>query len=263
VRLEDVFDYYKLKQIAYNPYEVLRFRKVKDKNKHLTVKFIDGYKIFIQGGTDQYHTFHRVFLRDEYQINQCAQKKMKCVVDLGANVGYFSTRMAALAEKVICYEPIASNVEKIKMNRDGRQNIYIMNKAIAGKRGFINLFKPTVDGCCGRYSMIFNDNSKSENEFESVQCITLDELFDQHKIGKCDLIKMDIEGAEYETLYSASEETFKRIDRIVGEYHHFDKVNKENTIQSLKRYLIKKGYRVLALPKRRKGNIGLFFCERH
>jgi FkbM family methyltransferase len=263
MRLEDVFDYFKLKQIAYNPYEVVRFRKVKDENRLLTVKLKDGYKMFVQGGTDQYHTFHRVFLRDEYQINQCEDKKMECVIDLEANVGYLSIRMARLAERVISCEAIKANVEKLVMNRDGRQNIHIMNKAIAGKRGFINLFKPTVDGCCGRYSMIFNDNSKNENAFESVQCITLDELFDEHKIGKCDLVKMDIEGAEYETLYNASDETLKRIDRIVGEYHHFDKVNKENTIQSLKRYLIKKGYRVLALPKKRKGNIGLFFCERH
>ena len=68
MRLEDIVDYYKLKKICENPYEILRFRKIKDENKQLAVKFRDGYKIFIQGGTDQYHTFHRVYLRDEYRI---------------------------------------------------------------------------------------------------------------------------------------------------------------------------------------------------
>ena len=263
MRLEDVFDYFKLKQICNNPYEVLRFRKVKDKNRQLKVKFKDGHRIFIRGGTDEYHTFHRIFLRDEYRINQYGGRKMECVIDLGANVGYFSIRMAAFAKKVICCEPIKSNVEKLEMNRDGRKNIYVSNKAVAGKKGFINMFKPAVDRCSCRYSMIFNDNSKSESEFESVECITLDELFEEQKIEKCELIKMDIEGAEYETLYNVSDDTFKKIDRIVGEYHHFDKGSKESNIQSLKKYLIRRGHRVEAVPHKRKDNFGLFFCEKN
>jgi FkbM family methyltransferase len=262
MRLEDIADYYKLRKVCENPSQVLRFRKVKDKSKHLTVKFKDGYKIFIQAGTDQYHTFHRVFLRDEYQISQCAQEKMKCVVDLGANVGYFSTRIAALAEKVICYEPIASNVEKIKMNRDGRKNIEIVNKAVAGKKGFIKMFKPHAESWSCRYSMIFHEYSKSESEFEPVECITLDELFEEHRIETCDLMKMDIEGAEYETLYNTNNNTFKKISRIVGEYHFIDKDNKENNIQSLKTYLTNNGYRVETMPNKRKDNVGLFFCEK-
>ena len=53
MRLEDIVDYYKLKKICENPYEVLRFRKVKDEHKQLAVRFKDGYKIFLRGGTDQ------------------------------------------------------------------------------------------------------------------------------------------------------------------------------------------------------------------
>lgn len=262
MRLEDIFDYFKLKKICENPYEVLRFRQVKNENKQLAVKFKDGYKIFIQGGTDQYHTFHRIYLRDEYRINQCDQNRMKCVIDLGANVGYFSTRMATFAEKVISCEPIKSNVEKIKVNRNGRKNIEIINKAVAGKKGFINMFKPNVDSWSCRYSMVFNVNSKGENEVESVKCITLDELFEEHKIMKCDLIKMDIEGAEYETLYNAGDHTLEKIIRIVGEYHHLDKDNEAHNIQALRKYLIKKGYRVETVPNRRKDYIGLFFCQK-
>lgn len=263
MRLEDIFDYFKLRQLCDNPFEVLRFRKVKDQNRRLTVRLKDGCKMFVQGGTDQYHTFHRVFLRDEYEISRCGDRKMECVVDLGANVGYFSIRMAGLAKRVISCEAIKANAEKLVMNVDGRKNICVINKAVAGKKGFIKLFKPTIDRCSGRYSVIFNYNSRSENEFESVECITLDELFEEHRITRCDLMKMDIEGAEYETLYNASDETFKKTDKIVGEYHDFKKVNKNSNIRSLKRYLIKRGYKVVAVPKKRRENMGLFFCERY
>ncbi len=262
MRLADIFDYYKLRKICENPYEVLRFRKVKDENRQLSLKFKDGYRIFIQGGTDQYHTFHRVYLRDEYRVNRSEQKRMGCVVDLGANVGFFSTRMATLAERVICCEPIKSNVEKIIMNRNGRKNIEVINKAVAGKKGFINMFKPSVDSWSCRYSMIFNVNSKSGSEFESVECITLDELFEENKINRCDLIKLDIEGAEYETLYNASDQTLEKIIRIAGEYHHLNKDNETHNIQELKKYLIGKSYRVETVPNRRKEYIGLFFCQK-
>ena len=187
---------------------------------------------------------------------------MRCVIDLGANVGYFSTRMASLAERVICCEPIASNVEKIELNRDGRRNIEIVHKAVAGKRGLIKMFKPQAESWSCRYSMIFHEYSKSESEFEQVECVTLDELFEEHKIETCDLMKMDIEGAEYETLYNASHNTFAKIDRIVGEYLFMDKESNKNNIQSLITYLIGQAYRVRTMPHKRKDNAGLFFCEK-
>ena len=262
MRLEDVVDYYKLKKICENPYEVLRFRKVKDENKQLAVRFKDGYKIFIQGGTDQYHTFHRVYLRDEYRINEYKTERMKTVLDLGANVGFFSCRMATIAEKVICYEPIKSNFDKIIINRNGRTNIEIVNKAVTGKEGIIDMYRPKFDNCSCRYSVVFNIDSKSESEVEPVRSITLDELFEDHKIVSCDLIKMDIEGAEYETLYNASDHTLKKISRIVGEYHLLDKDRDDQNIHTLKKYLIKKGYSVETRPNRRKDYLGLFFCQK-
>jgi FkbM family methyltransferase len=262
MRLEDIVDYYKLKKICENPYEILRFRKIKNENEQLTVKFRDGYKIYIQGGTDQYHTFHRIYLRDEYRVNQRAQQKMSCVVDLGANVGYFSARMAAFAERVVCYEPVASNLEKAKINLNGRKNIEIVNKAVAGQSGFIKMFTPHAESMSCRYSMVYHQYSKSESEFESVECITLDQLFEEHKISKCDLIKMDIEGAEYETLYNANDQTFNKINRIVGEYHFTDEHSQAHNIQSLKKHLTNKGYRVETLPNKRKDNLGLFFCQK-
>jgi FkbM family methyltransferase len=262
MRFKDISDYYKLRKICKNPYQVLNFRKVRDSNSQLTVKFKDGHKIFIQGGTDQYHTFHRIYLRDEYRVNQCGPERMKCVIDLGGNVGFFSTRMSTVAKKVICCEPIKSNLDFLKLNRNGRKNIEVVEKAVAGEKCFINMFKPNTENWSARYSMVFNVNSKDENEVESVECTTLDELFEEHQIKTCDLIKMDIEGAEYETLYNASDHVLDKIDRIVGEYHHLEKDNDSHNIQALKKYLGQKGYRVEVVPHRRIDYIGWFFCQK-
>jgi hypothetical protein len=48
-----------------------------------------------------------------------------------------------------------------------------------------------------------------------VDMVTLDEVV----AGRVDLLKMDIEGAEYETLSAASLSTLRSIQRVAMEYH--------------------------------------------
>lgn len=46
-------------------------------------------------------------------------------------------------------------------------------------------------------------------------------------IPRCDLLKIDCEGSEYEIFYLSSSETLNKIERIVGEFHPRDQ-NKNN-----------------------------------
>jgi hypothetical protein len=52
-----------------------------------------------------------------------------------------------------------------------------------------------------------------------VPSTSLDAIFAEREIEQCDLLKMDCEGAEYEILFAASDDTLRRIRRIVLEYH--------------------------------------------
>src|SRR5262249_42402621 len=52
-----------------------------------------------------------------------------------------------------------------------------------------------------------------------VQAITLHELFIGHSIERCGLLKLDCEGAEYESLAAIPPELWPRIDRIHLEFH--------------------------------------------
>jgi len=62
-----------------------------------------------------------------------------------------------------------------------------------------------------------NDQSSKP---EKVQAITLEKLFEDEKIEHCDLLKMDIEGTEYEVLGSDSfANVSPKIDAVVGETH--------------------------------------------
>jgi hypothetical protein len=70
-------------------------------------------------------------------------------------------------------------------------------------------------------------------------------VFEKCGITKCDLMKLDCEGAEYEILFTAPEAILQRIDRIVMEYH--DNAN-PYTHEDMDRFLTGKGYRVNVFP---------------
>ena len=74
---------------------------------------------------------------------------------------------------------------------------------------------------------------------------TLDELLRRLGVARCDLLKLDCEGAEYEILYGASEETLRAIDAITAEYHVG--LN-EHTVAELVRFLESRGFIVTSTP---------------
>ncbi len=53
-----------------------------------------------------------------------------------------------------------------------------------------------------------------------VQATTLDAVFRVHDIERCDLLKIDCEGAEFDILFHACSDTLHRINRICLEYHN-------------------------------------------
>jgi FkbM family methyltransferase len=57
---------------------------------------------------------------------------------------------------------------------------------------------------------------------ERVLTVTLDDLVQNAGLERIDLLKMDIEGAEYPVLLSTAPETLARVRCLVLEYHEFE-----------------------------------------
>jgi FkbM family methyltransferase len=263
MRWEDVADYFKLRAIAENPVEIIRFRKDQGPDKTLVIRLQNGHPLHILGGTDQRHIFHRIYLRDEYRLNRYQGQKWRCTVDLGANVGIFSSRAAPFCNRVICYEPISENFQQLKKNVEEWSNIFPVKKAVAAKKGTVKIYRPNHRGWTGRYSIIAQKDGQSSMDFDEIQAITLDDLFEEHRIVQCDLLKIDVEGAEYDILEATSNETFAKIQRIFGEYHHPQVENPKMNIHWLSGYLKAVGFDVEVAAKRKKSkNYGMFFATR-
>jgi FkbM family methyltransferase len=124
------------------------------------------------------------------------------IIDIGANIGYYSLVAAAAnpKSKVYAFEPvdrIRKRFEKqIEINKF--QNIYIDKRVVSNYNGEIPFFIPIGN------NMVFAASVKkgwvSQVEEEILDCITLDSYFINNNFGKIDLVKMDCEFHEFEIL---------------------------------------------------------------
>lgn len=160
------------------------------------------------------------------------------VVDIGGNIGVFTTYAATRARNVSvrAFEPhpmsaalFTSNVEQ-----SGLTNVVLEPVAVAGTAAPRHLHIAAFWGC----NSLMDNHGGSTVDTVEVPCTTLDSIITT--TGHCDLLKLDCEGAEHEILESASPATLGRIRRIALEYHSVE----QGTGDSVKRLLEQRGFRV-------------------
>ncbi len=261
MRPEDFGDYLALRRISANPWQTLRFRKTRRPGQTLDVKLRQGASLALRAESNDFHIFHRIFLRDEYRLG-ALPGKLGTVIDLGANVGLFAARVAPRAERVLCYEPVPANFAQLERNVAAFRNVTPFCAAVSGASGTLRIFQPTSAALSGRHSAYSDVNAHLSGRYDEVPAFSLDEVFARNAIERCDLLKIDVEGSEYEIVHGASDATLARTQRIYGEYHDVAPDDPRTRIAAFAEHLRGRGYRVDVRPHRRKDNLGLFFADR-
>src|SRR5512144_2652965 len=128
MRLEDARDYLALRRIAANPWETVRFRKTRRPGQTLAVQLRESAPLALRGDSNDFHIFHRIFLRDEYRLERLPAR-LGDVLDLGANVGLFAARIAPRARRVFCYEPVPANFAQLERNVAPLANVEAFREA--------------------------------------------------------------------------------------------------------------------------------------
>jgi FkbM family methyltransferase len=145
------------------------------------------------------------------------------VVDLGANIGYFTMLAARLVGKdgrVYAFEPEPRNYDLLLRNIElnGYQNVTAIQKAVADRPGSVKLFICPYD--TGHHTINKYDGIQAyrpdyvnkRKEFIEVEQVSLDEFF-QEVTTPVDVIKMDVEGSEMLAL-DGMERLIKRNDDL-------------------------------------------------
>ena len=162
--------------------------------------------------------FHEIWLDKVYSPAGYEIKPNDVIFDIGGNIGVFALYAATRASNVEVYsfEPFLENAKYFERNLKDSQlkNVHFFNMAVSDAVGtrVLNVHDSWI-----KHSL--NDKS-SNKEGTTVNCTSLDQAME--KVAKCDLLKLDCEGSEYEILYACSPETLKKVKKIVGEYHNLD-----------------------------------------
>ena len=107
-----------------------------------------------------------------------------CVWDVGANVGYYSQRMAALASRVVAFEPVPETFSRL--SKLSLPNATFVNLALGDTSGMLPM-------------SLANDASSLavlNGNIAEVQVARGDDL----DLPQPDIVKIDVEGFEYEVI---------------------------------------------------------------
>jgi FkbM family methyltransferase len=173
-----------------------------------------GDLIRLEEATDL-RTFWQIFLRRVYPVRPTDL----VVLDVGANIGLFTLYAARRAPKarILSLEPFPTTFARLLTNvRDHHldSRVVCLNYALTGVRGLRVMRDASVPS--QRRSL---ESTESVASGTQVLGKTLQEMMDENDLRQVDLLKMDIEGSEYEVLLSAPPSVLARISRIALEYH--------------------------------------------
>ncbi len=155
---------------------------------------VQGHKMYIDSKDSLHFFFNSSIEDDETETIRKNIKKRDVVLDIGANIGYYTliaARIVGEEGKVFAFEPDPGNFSLLKKNveANGYKNVVLVQKAVSDRTEKIKLFL-NEDSNVGHSIYDAHDGKKSI----SVYAITLDDFLKDAE--KVDFIKMDIEGAE-------------------------------------------------------------------
>jgi len=136
-------------------------------------------------------------------------------IDVGAWIGYYTILLAKKAKKVYALEPDLRNIRFLEENvkTNNIENITILHNALDVNDGNVRL--------------VLAPNSTGNSIYSSgysvdVNSISLETLLSNIHESEIELIKMDIETAEFPIIKNCKRETFQKIKQWLVECHSSD-----------------------------------------
>lgn len=174
----------------------------------------------------QVRNFHDVWVIKEVCLDQCylnpnlEMVHNPVIIDIGACLGAFAVDAGSRYPKgrIYAYEPFLPSYELLNRNigMNHLPNVSAFPYAVAGLPGnrklYLNSRYPML------HSMVPSDQTGPQTAVE-IRATSLDSIMADNAIDRCDILKIDCEGSEFEIVLEASDETLERIRFVSLEYH--------------------------------------------
>jgi FkbM family methyltransferase len=134
--------------------------------------------------------------------------------DIGSNIGQHGLYASRFCSTVYCFEPITRLFEQLSLTiaKNNFTNIKALNLALGSNNGVMPIFSDAYN--MGASSILFNKN-KSLEQMVSVR--KLDDFIEQTPT-RIDMMKIDVEGFEWEVLQGAEKTMRKYKPMLLIEY---------------------------------------------
>jgi len=193
-----------------------RFKLIKDKE----VKF------------NEYSDFEDLSIYDNFDFNI---NEINNYVDIGANYGMSSISFVERDIKTYMIEADKTNVDILNLMWSKNSKIKIIDKAISSENGEVFFYlSPGIGSVVSSLYEVDANGNKLEREKVTVQSITPNKLIEEYiDEDEIDLMKIDIEGSEYDFFETITDENLKKIKKLVIEYHNNDNYKAMNILKKL------------------------------
>lgn len=158
-------------------------------------------------------------------------------IDAGCNIGAFPMAYRERFDKYICFDVFEKNINEAKKNTasigvdiefvlkavwsksNEKINVLAYNKTDSNE---LEYFGNSGNIGCKEYICPNGAGWRKENTIGAVETISLEEII--NKYGTINLLKIDVEGSEYDFLL---DKDLSKINYIVGEFHYAQEEHKE------------------------------------
>lgn len=223
------------------------------KKEFVILNLKNDQKLKLRVNSTDFYAFVNVCIIEEYKKEGFEIGENSTVIDVGGHIGIFSVYASQFCKngRILTFEPITDNFKVLEENLSLNEftNIKVFNVAVAGRQSKVKIFHNEDQAA----HTIYGEGDKHTE----INAISLREILDSNGVQKCDLLKLDCEGAEYEILAFLPDEYFERISRICMEYHPIENWNKHLT--ELISRLKKLNYKVTTFPY--SDGLGLLFAN--
>lgn len=166
-------------------------------------------------------------------------------IDVGAQMGYLSLAMATSAGRttlVHAFEPEDINAARFRENMalNNIQNVQLHREAVSNIEGTLHLFLSKTANA-GTHSTLYNERTVTEESIQ-IPATTLDAFARATNLPRLDLIKVDVEGAEFEVIQGADSVLRTYRPRVILELCDRLQIERGLSSRQIKEFMVEHNY---------------------
>lgn len=190
--------------VGYRAYLTYRLRSYLGSKDPMRVA-VEGQSVLVRPGTPDLRVAFQSLRREFDILSTLLPANFDgIIVDAGGYIGAAAIKLSKMYPKatVVSIEPSDANYAMLEKNIQGHKNIHALKSALHSQGGQDVLLRDRGTGEWG-FSIALQDTTSRSNVLGSVSTISLSDISRKFGGKPIGLVKLDIEGGEYEILKNA------------------------------------------------------------